>query len=116
MKLINNNGEVLCSDDEFGGLGFLIYSLNSYDMLVLKWSRLSDIVKTMTGDSSTTFNTIGEMVKCIPDIVDCEEETNIICVLHKDGIAYHVVKWTDEDNLEVLNNILNQYFDYKIVE
>lgn len=118
MKLIDTKGTVRHCEHEqdLNGLGFLIDILDSYGMPVSKWDTLSSVVKTMTGDSSTAFNTLREMIQHIPSALDCEEETNVICVFHNDGFTYHTIKWEDEDNVEVLNDILKCYLNYQLVE
>lgn len=63
----------------------------------------------MTGDAVTPFDTIGEMIQTIPDIVNYGEETETLCVFG-DNIRYYILGWGNDDNFTLWNKILKDYF------
>ena len=65
---------------------------------------VSDIIKTMTGDAFTPFNTITEMISYIPAIVDCNEETNVLYL--PDNSQFIVLGWDHEDNATIWTKVI----------
>ena len=114
-KITNKSGTVLKQDEKYS-YGTVIEFLEENDISYMEWNCLSDIIKTMTGDACTSFNTIGEMIKEIPDITSCGEECYFLCVFD-DEIKWFILGWDYEDNTELSNKILHTYFpDYEVIE
>lgn len=65
---------MLVKEDDQYSIGTMLDVLKENDILYMKWNCLSKLIKIMAGDSCTTFNTVDEMIKEIPEIVDCGEE------------------------------------------
>lgn len=109
-KIVKENIEVLNDNDatEFDATEFGVVTdfLERKNIGYTLFEGLSNLVSTMTGDGATEFNTIGEMLECIPEIINCTEETCILC-LYLDKPKYFVLDWDYENDTEGLNNILN---------
>ena len=114
-KIIDSKGTVLKQDENFS-YGTVVNFLYENDINSMEWNCLSDLVKTMTGDACTAFNTVEEMIQEIPDIVSCGEECSFLCVFD-DEIKWFILGWNYEDNTELSNTILRTYFpDLQVVE
>lgn len=114
-KIIDKHGHIIKKDDQcclYTTLGLL--EENGFACQI--WGCLSDLVKTMTGNSATAFNTIGEMVTEIPEVLNCSEECEFLCV-SGDSIDWFVLGWDSADNTEVCSTVLKTYFsDYELIE
>lgn len=114
-KLLKNNKLVLI-DDQYP-IGTVLDFLQDNSINCMLFEYLSELVETMTGDSCTSFNTIGEMIKEIPEIVSCGEECAFLCVIDDDNTKWYILGWNHEDNAKLWNGILQTYFpDYTVVE
>lgn len=111
MKIIDNKtGRVFFEEEKYTCRGIVTNFLDEIGFPCETWDSLSDIVKTTTGDSSTPFNTIGEMIDAIPDIINYGEETEILCVYSKGrGVEYFILGWDNDENEELWNCILQTY-------
>ncbi len=119
-KIYDNNNMLVKEDDQYS-IGTVLDFLEENNILYMKWNCLSKLIKTMAGDSCTTFNTVGEMIKEIPEIVDCGEECAFLCVIDDDRqeneSKWFVLGWDYEDNTNLCNKILQEYFPkYRVVE
>lgn len=113
-KIIDKNGNII-KQDEQTCLYTVLDLLEENDFTYQKWDCLSDLVQTMTGDSITVFNTVGEMVAEIPEILTCGEECEFLCIFG-DGVNWFVLGWSNEDNAEVCNKVLKAYFgEYDVI-
>lgn len=72
-KIFDNNNELVRQDDQLP-IYTVIEFLEDNNIYCMLWETLSNLVASMTGDCCTSFNTIGEMIQEIPDIVSCGEE------------------------------------------
>ena len=60
-KIYDNNNMLVKEDDQYS-IGTVLDFLEENNILYMKWNCLSKLIKTMAGDSCTTFNTVGEMI------------------------------------------------------
>lgn len=115
-RIIDKKGSIIKQDDQYS-FGTVTEFLEDKGLLCQTWECLSDLVKTMTGDACTSFNTIGEMMKEIPDILSCGEDCAFLCVFDDDRDMWFILGWDYEDNTELNNRILCAYFpDYEVIE
>lgn len=114
-RIIDKNGMVL-KQDEKHSYGTVIDFLEENDFSYIEWSCLSELIKTMTGDARTSFNTIGEMIKEIPGVTSCGEECSFLCVLDYE-IKWFILGWNYENDTELNNKILHAFFpDNEVLE
>lgn len=114
-KIIDKNRNIIKQDEQYG-IGTVLDLLEDNGYSYIEYGCISDIVKTMTGDASTPFNTIGEMIEHIPEIVSCSEECNVLCVFD-DEDKWFILGWDYEGNAEISNQILHTYFpEYEVIE
>ena len=114
-KIIDKNGTIIRQDDQYG-IETVIDLLEDKGYGCEEWDCISDLVKTMTGNAATPFNTIGEMIKYIPEIINCNEECSILEVSGNDT-KWFILGWNNEDNEIINNKILQTYFpDYTVIE
>lgn len=119
-KIFDNNNKIMIQDDQYL-IGTVIEFLEDNDIICMQFDYLSKLIETMTGDSCTAFNTIGEMIKEIPDIVSCGEECAFLFVIDNDRQGneskWFILGWNYEDDIELCNRILQEYFPgYRVVE
>lgn len=116
-KIINRNGKVLKQDENYS-YGTVIDFLAENDISYIEWNRLSDLVKTMAGDACTSFNTIGELIQEIPEIVSCREECSFLCIFSGNGeVKWFILGYDYEGDTELSNKILRYCFpDYEVLE
>jgi hypothetical protein len=109
-KIVNSSmKETVFQDEELSPYGIVSAYFDEQRLDNRQWETLSELIETMTGDAVTPFNTIGELIECIPDIVNYGEETAILCVFGAD-IRYYILGWGYEDNMSLWNKILKDYF------
>ena len=109
-KIVNSSTkETVFQNKDLYPSGVVTEYLNNNGFNNTQWETLSELIETMTGDAVTPFNTVGELIKCIPDIVNCGEETAFLCVFGKD-IRYYILGWGYDDNMTLWNKILKDYF------
>jgi hypothetical protein len=121
MSKIYDSNNVLVKEDDQYSIGTVLDFLEENNILHMKWDCLSKLIKTMAGDSCTAFNTVGEMIKEIPEVVDCGEECAFLCVIDDDRQGneskWFVLGWDYEDDEILCNRILQEYFtEYRVVE
>lgn len=107
-KLYENNK--LHREDDQMICGTVLDFLEDTDRNYQYYPCLSNLIETMTGDACTAFNTIGEMIEEIPDIVSCGEECAFLCVHDDNDSKWFVLGWDHEDNETLWNQILQTYF------
>lgn len=115
-KIIDKHGNIVKQDDQMC-LYTVLDLLEENDFYSCKYDYLSELIQTMTGDASTPFDTIGELVACIPEIVSCGEECEFLYIMDDDELVnWHILGWSNEDNTEVCNKVLKAYFsEYEVV-
>lgn len=114
-KIIDKNGNTIKQDDQYS-YGTVVDFLEENNISCMEWDCLSDLVKTMTGDACTLFNTIGEMIKEIPDILSCSEECAFLYT-SDNKTRWFILDWDYEGNTEQNNKILHTYFpEYEVIE
>lgn len=117
-KVIDKNGNVIRKQDNqlilYTTMDFLECNHN---YTCNKWDTLSELVKTC-GDAITPFNTIGEMITTIPDIIDYGEECAILCVIDENNdMKWFILGYNKENNMEIANKVLHCYFpELEVVE
>lgn len=121
IKLFDDKNNTIIENDDLYPIAIIISFLEENGFVCMEFDYLSELIETMTGDSSTAFNTIGEMLKEIPDIVCCGEECSFLQVIDldndSDGIKWFILGWNNEDNIELCNKIIQTYFPgYVIIE
>jgi len=106
-KIINSKtGEVITENKDQYISGVVMTYLDEHtDGGCHAWETLSELVETTAGDAVTGFNTIGEMIKIIPDIVNYGEETATLCVFD-DDIYWFVLGWGYDDNSKLWTKVL----------
>ena len=120
-KIINTKtGEIIYSDENSNCYGIVSNFLENntktgtYTTTIV-YECLSDLVETMTGDSITPFNNVGEMIKHIPDILTATEETAIIQLIEPN--LFFVLPYDYEDDVNGWNKILQTvYPEYSVIE
>ena len=120
-KIINTKtGEVIYSN-EYGtvcqavSIFFERYSKTGIYIGTIVYEHLSELIETMTGDSITPFNNVGEMIKHIPDILTATEETAIIQLI--EPCLFFVLPYDYEDNIDGWNKILQTiYPEYSVID
>ena len=113
-KIIDKNGNIIRQDDQVC-LYAITDLLDENGLEWQEWDYLSNLVRTMAGDSATAFNTVKEMISEIPGILDCSEENVFLCVF-SDSIDWFILGWGNEDNAEVCNKVLKTYFsEYSVI-
>jgi len=112
-KIINTKtNEVLFSDSNLYVSGAVIEFLQTKEIGCTMYPLLSKLIETMTGDASTPFNTIAEMVEYIPDIMTASEETAILQVWG-DEIFFFVLGWDYEEDEKLFTKIIQTVLDNK---
>ena len=119
-KIFDTNNKIVRQDDQYP-ISTVLDFLEDNDIIYSRWERLSELIETMTGDASTAFNTISEMITEIPEIVSCGEECAFLNVIDNDRQGdeskWFILGWNYEDNLKLCNEILQEYFSgYKVIE
>lgn len=116
-KIINSKtNEVIASNPNYYVCGVVEDFLSEHGCDTRTYDCLSDLVKTMTGDACTPFNTLAEMIQTMPEIVDCGEETSVFEVFGP-TCDYWVLGWDYEGNEKLWTKILQKYFpDYVAIE
>ncbi|MCM1234780.1 MAG: hypothetical protein NC489_32155 [Ruminococcus flavefaciens] len=119
-KIFDSNNKLVRQDDQYP-IGTVIEFLEDNDIICMQFGYLSKLIETMTGDSCTAFNTIGEMIEEIPDIISCGEECAFLYVIDNDRqgneCKWFILGWDYEDDIELCNKILQEYFpQYRVVE
>ena len=118
-KIVNTKtGEVIYSDDDLNYYGVVedFIEKNNSDYSVTIYECLSKLIKTMTGDASTPFNTVAELIHYIPDIMTATEETTIV-ELWADTVYYFVLPYDYEDDLNGWNKVLQTiYPEYSVID
>lgn len=118
-KIIDSNSKVIIEDNQYS-YGTVIDYLQSKNFMVIEYKSLTDLIKTLNGDASTVFNTLGEMIQNIPDIINYGDDCEVLCVIDNDvddNVNWFVLGWDYEDNTKLANKILNTYFPYyKVIE
>ena len=120
-KIINTKtGEVIYSDENSNCYGIVSNFLENntktgtYTATIV-YECLSDLIETMTGDSVTPFNNVGEMIKHIPDILTASEESTIIQLLESNN--FFVLPYDYEDDENGWNTILQTVFpEYSVID
>ena len=120
-KIINTKtGEVIYSDENSNCYGIVANFLENntktgtYTATIV-YECLSDLIETMTGDSVTPFNNVGEMIKHIPDILTASEESTIIQLLESNN--FFVLPYDYEDDENGWNTILQTVFpEYSVID
>lgn len=108
-KIINSStGETVYQNKELSPFGIVTEYLDNNGLDNRQWETLSELIETMTGDAVTPFNTVGELIECIPDIVNYGEETAVLCVF--ENVKYYILGWGYDDNFTLWNKILKNYF------
>lgn len=106
-------------ENKYTPYGFILQFFEGKDIGCYYWETLSELIQTMTGDAVTPFNTIGELIETIPNIVDCTEETEILCVMGK-TLQYYIVRDSLVDreyNIKYWNLVLQHNFsDLELIE
>lgn len=120
IKIFDNNNKLVRQDDQLS-IYTIIEFLEDNNICCMLWETLSNLIASMTGDSCTTFNTIGEMIKEIPDIVSCGEDCAFLCVIDNDRQGneskWFILGWNYENDIELCNRILQEYFpQYRVAE
>lgn len=112
-KIFDTNNKIVRQDDQYP-IGTVLDFLEDNDIIYLQWKRLSKLIETMTGDASTVFNTIGEMIAEIPEIISCGEECAFLNVINNDRQGseskWFILGWNYEDDIILCNKILQEYF------
>ena len=119
-KIINTKtNEVIYSDENCNYYGIVSNFLENntktgtYTTTIV-YECLSDLVETMTGDSITPFNNVGEMIKYIPDILTATEETAIIQL--PESNKFFVLPYDFEDDKSGWNKVLQAiYPEYSVI-
>lgn len=119
-KIFDTNNKIVRQDDQYP-ISTVLDFLEDNDIIYSLWERLSELIEIMTGDASTAFNTIGEMITEIPGIISCGEECAFLNVIDNDRQGneskWFILGWNYEDDITICNNILQEYFpDYKVIE
>lgn len=115
-RIINNQGNVLHEDNDSFNVYVVLDYLEEQGESCTVYDTLSDLMKTMTGDSETPFNSIRELLEYTPDIIDCGEETHTVFI-YGSGIYGYIMEWNNEDSIELANKILKDFYpELKIVE
>ena len=120
-KIINTKtGEIIYSDENSNCYGIVSNFLENntktgtYTTTIV-YECLSDLVETMTGDSITPFNNVGEMIKHIPDILTASEESAIIQLIEPN--LFFVLPYDYEDDVNGWNKILQTiYPEYSVID
>ena len=119
-KIINKaTGEIIAQNDDLYGISLVeeFFEQEENDFWVHKFERLSELVKTMTGDAATEFNTVGEMIEAIPEILTCDEECHFLLVDNYDKRKWFVLGWNYEGDTKTSNMVLHEFFpDYDVTE
>ena len=119
-KIINTKtGEIIYSDENSNCYGIVSNFLENntktgtYTTIIV-YEYLSDLVETMTGDSITPFNNVGEMIKYIPDILTATEEMAIIQL--PESNKFFVLPYDYEDDTNGWNQVLQAiYPEYSVI-
>lgn len=117
-KIFDKNNKLIKKDDLYSA-GTVMDFLEENDISCEEWYCLSDLIKTMTGNSATPFDTIEEMLKYIPNVLLCSEDCHFLEVYDngRDVSKWYVLGWGNDDNEKMWNGILQEYFPgYKVVE
>lgn len=118
-KIIDKNKKVVREQDNQLLLYTVIDFLEcNHNYICNKWDTLSELVETTCGDSITPFNTIGEMIATIPDIIDCDEECTTLSVIDENNdMKWFILGYSKENNMEIANKVLHCYFpELEVVE
>lgn len=117
MKIIDTvTNKTLKNNKDLTAYGTLIDFLEHGNYSYSEFFGVSELCKTLTGDAVTPFNTVGEMVAQIPEILTCGEEVLILCV-YSDTIDYFIFPWSYEDDVKTCNKVLQKYLPWlQIVE
>ena len=100
-KIINTKtNEIILENADYSAYGIVTEYFETHDITYHIFESLSEIIQTMTGNAFTSFNTIKEMINCIPDIVNYGEETQILYIIDN-IIAFVVLGWSHEENTDI---------------
>lgn len=116
-KIANEQGETITEYVD----AYIVYSvidfLKSDGCICEEYDSLSELVKTMTGDAATSFNTIGELIQYMPKVVNCGEECHFLNINDYDSDKWFILGWNQEDNKELANEILQAFYPtYKAID
>ena len=119
-KIINTiTGKVIYSNEDSTICNVVSTFLERYSKTgtyatTIVYECLSDLVETMTGDSITPFNNVGEMIKQIPDILTASEESAIIQL--PESNKFFVLPYDYEDDTNGWNQVLQAiYPEYNVI-
>ena len=110
-KIIDASGKCVLKDYDELPFFTVINYLHKNKVHYALYNRLSELILTLDGDASMPFNTVGEMIEEIPEIVTCGEETRFL-MAHNDG-EFHWFIFKDYDfdeSYETANKILQTFF------
>ena len=116
-KIVNTKtGDVIYSDETSNCYGVIADFIEAHDITITTYECLSDIIKTMNGDTITPFNTIAELIENIPEILTATEESTIVQI-NKDKIYFFVLPYEYEYDATVWNGILQTVFpEYSVID
>lgn len=112
MSKIMSNGRVIYDREELTPLGTVLEFFDKKSIVHDDFYGLYELVCTMNGDARTPFNTIGEMIRCIPEIINAGEEVVIVLVDEK----FFVLDWDADWDVDGLNKMLSFIGDYCVVD
>lgn len=108
-KIIDNDNNIVIEDEYQTVAGIVCDYLESNNYHCEVWNTIPQLIETLTGNSITPFNTIGEMIQRIPDIINCGAEDSVICVFSK-TLDYYIISFGKDEDENLLNSILSKYF------
>lgn len=108
MKIlrIKRENEVILESDELNAYGVVIEYLEDNNIPYEVFDYLSELVNTTSGGVSTPFKTIGDIIKYIPSILDCNNNTAVIQLEINGDMKYIILDCNYEDNICEWNEVL----------
>ena len=91
-----------------------VTSFTELNRFVIIYEHLSELISTLDRGVITPFNTIGELIKYIPDILTASEETVIVRLVESE--QFFVLPYDYEDDTKGWNKVLQSVHpEYSVV-